>query len=72
MSPRFPDTHTPANTLNGSLAPLTAQEIADIEAAGAKGPSSLLSMRVLSRRIIPLAALTLLGFGVRWLTLPIG
>jgi len=51
------------------LPPLTAQEISDIEAAGAKGPS-VLSMHVLARRAIPLAALTLLAFGLHWLTLP--
>ena len=51
------------------LAPLTKEEIDDIEAAGAEGPSGL-SMRVLGRRIITLAALTLLGLGVRYQTLP--
>ncbi|KAF8508538.1 NADP-dependent oxidoreductase domain-containing protein [Gautieria morchelliformis] len=51
------------------LPPLTLQEILDIETEGAKGPTAL-SMHVLARRVVPLAALTLLGFGVRWLTLP--
>ena len=51
------------------LAPLTKEEINDIETAGAVGPS-VLSMHVLARRVIPLAGLTLLGLGVRWLTLP--
>ncbi|KAF8508534.1 Aldo/keto reductase [Gautieria morchelliformis] len=51
------------------LPPLTAQEILDIETEGAKGPTAL-SMHVLARRVVPLAALTLLGLGVRWLTLP--
>ena len=47
------------------LAPLTAQEISDIEAAGAKRPS-VLSIHIHARRVIPLAALTLFGLGARW------
>jgi hypothetical protein len=43
-----------------NTAALTAQEIADIEAAGAKGPSYL-SMQILARRAVPVAALTLFG-----------
>lgn len=47
------------------LAPLTVEEILDIEAAGAKGPP-VLSIHILARRMLPLAALTLLVLGARW------
>ncbi|KAF8586934.1 Aldo/keto reductase [Ramaria rubella] len=47
------------------LPPLTAQEIAEIDAAGAKGPSSL-SIRPLAPFAISLAVLTLLYFTTHW------
>lgn len=48
-------------------APLTLEEIAEIEEAGAQGPNAGFTRRASLRRAVPAAALTVAWLGLRFL-----